>query len=308
MIVTNLKYALENNLLKKLDLMIDRCERDKPVRDILIICEGAEGEGKTNTSIALAYYVKYKTGRDIHLFFRVKELVNFAKTTYRKIIIWDEPALDSLRKDWYKKANIDLIRLLLMARKRQHFFIFNLTRFWQFDTLFSNERAMALIKMYSRKQKQAGRFLYIRKRDLQKLMDDYNRSKKKNYKKYSSKYVRGQMPEVMLKLMDSMGVIINGKVATYQDYEIEKDKAIESIGEVEEDNEKRYRKKLNDLRYTISTLKYPINDLHDMLKALGITKSGIQRWARREFDADAGGEDINNIGVKGGGDVVGNNG
>lgn len=63
MIVTRFKYPLEKNLVPKIDLMIKRCITNKGKKDNLLLCEGAEGEGKTTLSIAIAYYVSEQTGR-----------------------------------------------------------------------------------------------------------------------------------------------------------------------------------------------------------------------------------------------------
>lgn len=116
MIVTDLKYFLEEPIVKKLNIMINRCEQQHPKKDAVLIIEGGEGEGKSNTSIVNAYYVKSQTNREIHLFFRLKALIEFAKSTERMIIIWDEPALDALSSDWYKRINKDLITLLMVGK------------------------------------------------------------------------------------------------------------------------------------------------------------------------------------------------
>ena len=120
--VTDLDYHLENKLVRKLNIMLDRCTNPKKRRDALLLIEGAEGEGKTNASWAISYYLKHETKREIHMFFRLNNLIEFAQQTEGKIIIWDEPALDSLSMDWWKRTNMDLIRLLMMCRKKRHFF------------------------------------------------------------------------------------------------------------------------------------------------------------------------------------------
>ena len=131
--VTDLNYYMENRLIKKLDLIIKRCEQKQPKKDACITMEGQEGEGKTNSSLACAYYIKNKTGRDIHLFFRLKPLIDFAKTTERKIIIWDEPALDSLNAEHFKEINRDLTKLLMTVRKKRHIFFWCFTKFYKFN-------------------------------------------------------------------------------------------------------------------------------------------------------------------------------
>jgi hypothetical protein len=119
-------------LFKKLEVMIERCTNDKRKRDAVLINEGAEGEGKSNAAVLEAGFIKALTGRDIHLFFRLKEMMNFAQKTEGKIIIWDEPALDSLSSDAITTLNKDMTRLFMAIRKKRHFFLINYTKFWKF--------------------------------------------------------------------------------------------------------------------------------------------------------------------------------
>ena len=229
MIVTDLKYYLENRLLPKLDLMIKRCEQNQPKKDALLIVEGGEGEGKTNTSIALAYYFKSKTKRDIHMFFKLQNLIEFAKSHEKKIIIWDEPAIDSLSTDWYKKANKDLMRLLMTARKKRHIFIFNLTRFYKFSEYIVVDRSICLIHMYSRREIETGRFAYIKRGSLEFLYNSYRFGKKRRYRDLCT--IRGGFPEVLEKHFHKMGIYVEGKIATsLEEYDKFKDEAILSIG------------------------------------------------------------------------------
>ena len=97
--VTDLNYALENRLIKRLDKFVDMVQRKKCVQDVLFCIGGLTGAGKTNSALVMAYYLKWVTGRDIHLFFSTEKAANFLKETREKIIIIDEPSLDSLSKD-----------------------------------------------------------------------------------------------------------------------------------------------------------------------------------------------------------------
>jgi len=265
--VTDLNYSLEKRLIKKLDIIIKRVEREHPKKDACLSIEGLEGEGKTNTSCAIAYYMKHQTGREIYLSFRLEPLIEFAKKNEKKIIIWDEPALDSLSTDWYKKTNKDLIRLLMVVRKKRHVFIFNFTKFYKFSEYIIVDRAIGLIHMYSRHQIESGRFMYIRKRGLETLYNAYRRSKKRLYAKLCC--VRGTFPEVLEKKFTQMGIniltekgIINN--ATYQDYEKLKDEAIESVGVEDE--------KVNLKEIQLKMLKYKVSQLS---KVLGIEAAKI---------------------------------
>jgi len=225
MIVTDLKYALENRLIKKLDLMIKRCEK----KDVLLIIEGAEGEGKTNTSEVIAYYLKYRTNRPINMFFTLDKMFEFAKSTKEQIIIWDEPALDSLSTDWFKSKSKDLIRLLMTCRKLKHFLIFNFVRFYKFSEYIVVDRAHGFIHMYIRKNNQEGRFVYIKRKNIEKLYNLYRTKKIRGYRQCKS--FGGWIP-LIEKHFKHLDMTIEGKPhCTINDYENFKDKAIASIGE-----------------------------------------------------------------------------
>ena len=280
--VTDLEYYLDPVLIKKLDIMIRRCTTNKTKKDALLINEGAEGEGKTNSSVAEAYYIKYKTGRPIHLFFKLRNMINFAKNTEKKIIIWDEPGLDSLSTDQQNKLNKDLIRLLMAVRIKRHFFIFNLTKFYKFPEYIVVDRCLGLVHMYSRREVDPGRFVYIRKRSLEKLYTTYKSSRKRLYKKLKS--FRGSFSDLLNpknEKFSKMGVTVEGFTnATLNDYEFEKNKAIGMIGEVEKEKEKvnKEKIKLKQLRYLISQIKPPIKTKEELALALQVDTKRLREW------------------------------
>lgn len=199
--VTKFQYPLEKNLVTYLDLMIDRCDNEnKSKKDVVLLCEGGEGEGKSTCSIAIAYYVAEKTGRPFshkNVFFDVEKMIEFAQNTEKQIIIWDEPALQALSTDWASKAVKNLSRLLMMARMKRHFIIINMTKFYKFNEYIVVDRAIGMIHVYSRRNIQSGRFVYIKQKNLEMLWRDYRFSKKRNYRKYSAKKVRGMFPDVL---------------------------------------------------------------------------------------------------------------
>jgi hypothetical protein len=284
--VTDLQYALENRLLKKLDLMIDRCTTNQPKRDAVLINEGGEGEGKSNTSVAEAYYIKSKTNRPIYLFFRLHALVEYAKTTKEQIIIWDEPSLDSLAQEHYKDINIQLMKLLMTCRKNRHFFIINMTKFWKFNEYVVVDRCLGMVHMYSRREMEIGRFVYINKRSLEPLFIGYKRTKKRLYKKYAR--FRGSFPNIMEKYFDRMGITmvgIDGKFypnATYDIYEREKDKAIVSIGSKEDkERDNKEAKELKELKYKIGLVKPPIKTKIELAKQLGLSVDTLLNWVKK---------------------------
>lgn len=282
-IVTDLKYHLETKLVEKLDLMIARCIDKQKRKDAVLIIEGSEGEGKTNTSEAIAYYVKDKTKRDIHMFFRLKQMFDFAKSTEGKIIIWDEPSLDSLSTDWYSSASKDLIRLLMTCRKKRHFLIFNFVKFYKFSEYIVVDRSLALIHMYSRNETQSGRFIYIKKKCLEMLYADYKQKKKRNYKKYMS--FGGSFP-IVEKHLDKMGLIIEGVPnCTLQMYEELKDKAINSMGDKTKENPELLKYK--ELKVKLSKLKFPILTKEQFSLGIGINPKTIYKWGKALEDTES---------------------
>jgi hypothetical protein len=260
--------------------MINRCEQTQPKKDNLLLIEGAEGEGKTNDSVAVAYYVKSKTNREIHLFFSLNNLINFSKNTQDKIIIWDEPALDALGSDWYKETNKDLIRLLMTIRKNRHFFIFNLTKFFKFQEYIVVDRGMGMIHVYSRKEIVTGRFVYIKKRNLERLYTGYRFQKKRLYGKLKS--FGGAFPEVLEKHFDKMNICVeNIPNASYRDYLSMKDKALQRIG-TNGTKKNKFKVLYENLKSKVGNFEFPIKNKQELAERLGISLQSLYNWAKKE--------------------------
>jgi len=241
MIVTKFNYPMEKNLVAKLDLMIDRCETKKAKKDVVLIVEGKEGEGKTTLAVAVGYYVADKTGRSFgspNVFFDAQKMLDFAKNTEGQIIVWDEPALQALSTDWAKGVVQDITRLVMTARKKRHFIIINLTKFFKFPEYIVVDRAVGLIHVYSRNNIETGRFMFIRAKNLENLWRDYRFKKRRNYKKWAEKNIFGTFPDVLNKDYK------NNVLADFDidDYERRKDEAISTIGNKEASKESRNSK------------------------------------------------------------------
>ena len=273
--VTDLNYPMENALIKKLDLMIERCDQKHPIKDACLVIEGGEGDGKTNMSCCCAYYISQETGRPFsisNIFFSAEKLMKFVQTTSKQIIIYDEPSLDMLSNEWWKKEQRDLIKTLMMARKKQHFIIFNITKFNKFPEYVIVDRALGMIHVYARKEMYMGHFVYIKKRNLEKLYNDFRFRKVRNYKKYTA--FRGKFP-------DRMGVIID-----VDEYEKQKDAAIMSIGKSQEKAKEKKKdtlnqKKLLGLKKLLGSIKkFPIVSAIDLAGRLDITTRTLQYWSR----------------------------
>lgn len=246
MIVTKFNYYLDDKLLKKINLMNDRCVQRNPKRDAVLLVEGAEGEGKTSLSIAIAYYISSISNREFshkNIFFDVAKMIKFLQDTDGQIAIWDEPALQALSGDALSKVVKNLKRMLMMCRNKRHFIIINMTYFTEFGGYIVWQRPLGMIHVYSRNESEAGRFVYIRKKYLERLWLDWKSKKQRNYKKWGSKVCRGTFPDVMNPDYENNVL----EEFNFKAYEKNKNDAISSIGtETKKVTEQDVKKKLID--------------------------------------------------------------
>lgn len=220
--VTDKQFSLDNGLKTMLDRMITRSSGNKKF-DNLIIIDGDEGYGKSTLATEIGYYVAYEMGRRFsvnNIFFNVDEMTEYARTNKEQVIIWDEAALGGLSSQWQSKVQQILTQLLMVARKKKHFWIFNIPKFYKLNEYIMVDRAIGMIHVYARNETQLGRFVYYSKRQKEKLYMDFKRKKQRNYKKY--KTLHGSFPDVMADLIDE------------EEYDRKKDEAILSIGREEE--------------------------------------------------------------------------
>ena len=272
-------YPLENRLIQKIDLMIKRCITNNPKRDAVLLIEGAEGEGKTTYSVAVGYYVAWKTGREfnhLNVFFDLRKMIDHLKSTEDQIAIWDEPALQSMSKDALSTIVKDLERLLMMARKKRHFIIINVAYFNKFSEYIVWQRPLGMIHVYSRNEITPGRFVYVRKKNLEKLWYDWKIKHKRNYRKYCSKGIRGTFPDVMNP--DYKNNVLSDFDINH--YEGEKDAAIMRIGE-KKDKVSKTEKKMIEFKYKLASMCKTLEERKELAKNLGITPSAISNWLER---------------------------
>jgi len=134
--------------------------------------------------------------------------------------------------------------------------------------------------MYSRREVLPGRFIYVRKKNLEKLWNSYRVSKKRNYNKLRA--FRGSFPEVLEKHFSKMDITVEQiQHAKYEDYESEKDKAIRSIGNGKKNSkDSKYLIRLNDLRRKVGKLKTPIQTKIELCKQLDYCDKNLRLWAK----------------------------
>jgi len=272
MLVTDLKFYMDDALYNKVSLMARRCTHPKNKKDSLLLIEGGEGEGKTNLAFQIAHVVKDQTGRKFttkNIFYSAGKLVEFAKSTTGQIIVYDEPALDMLGAEWWKEEQLNLVKLLMMARKHRHFFIFNITKFYKFNEYIVVDRSIGLIHVYSRYELEPGHFVYIKKKAVEFLFNSYKSSKRRDYKKYSC--LRGTFPDYVKGIVDLV------------QYEKDKDNAILSIGDAKVN---RWKAELKSWKIKLAKCKLPINNKEDLAEGLGISTRSLYRWAKEEEKAE----------------------
>lgn len=282
-VIDDKEYPLEKKLCQKLDLMVERVTQETPKQDCVLINEGGEGEGKSNSATVEAIWFKLRTGRDVRLFFKIEPLMKYAQATEKKIIIWDEPSLDSLSIDQINNLNKDVIRLFMTCRKKRHIFIVNYTKFWKFPEYVCVDRAIALINMYTRNKTEVGRFNYIKKKKLEILWNAYAKRKERIYNKVKS--FGGKMPNLMDKEFDKLGFWVDNKPnATYSDYEKHKDIAINSIRSKEQGKSKKeisMEIRFNKLRYGVyNLLKKKDISQDEAGQILGYSSRMIRTWGK----------------------------
>jgi len=279
--VTRFNYPLEKTLIVTLNRLCERCTTKRAKKDAVLNIEGKEGEGKSTLSVAIGYYVAEKTKREFsskNMYFDADKLLKDAQETKEQIFIWDEPALSALSRDHHKRVLKDLTRLLLMARKKRHFFIFNLARFTNFNKFLVFQRPLGMIHVYSRNDIIPGRFCYIPQKYLEALWRDWVYKKRRNYQKYSLNKIRGSFPPVLEPTYK------NNVLSEFDinDYETRKDKAILRVGKDDKKKINKWKKKYDNLKYQIGTIHKRTNvKQKDIVKGLDCTKRTLQNWGKK---------------------------
>jgi hypothetical protein len=230
--------------------------------------------------------LKIRTGRDVHLFFKIEKLMAFASATENKIIIWDEPALDSLSTDQLNTLNKDMQRFFITIGKKRHIFIINYTKFWKFPEYMVVDRADGMIHM---REDEVGRFLYIRKKRLEFLWNEKMSHHRRSYKKAMA--FGGKMPSILEEHFDTIGFHVNDIAnATYKDYELQKDLAINTIGKRTTAKEDANRLKLLTLRKKVALIQGI--ERENLANQFGIDTKRLREWAKIDpVSPMSGGED-----------------
>ncbi len=268
MIVTDKKYSMDEMYLSKLDLMIKRM---KGTDDAILLLDGDEGQGKTEFAVGTCYYVSQQMNRkyDVdNVFFDLDEGMMFASQTHDQIIHFDEGALGLLSTQWWNKNQQKFLQLVMTARKKRHFMIICIPKFYKMNQYIVEERSIGLIHVYSRKNLHKGRFCYFTKAKKERLFQDWRRKKIKNYRKYYS--FHGSFVQTMKKVFTPEQLV---------EYERKKDKAIESICAVDKKPEVSERAITLKI-YSDWDGRNSEKTLEDAAEVFGVSSRTICRWKK----------------------------
>jgi len=267
MIVTDKNYYMDNTYLSKLDLMIKRM---RGTDDNLLLVDGDEGQGKTEFAVGTCYYISYEMKRPYnpnHIFFNLDEAMHFVSETKEQIIHLDEGALGLMSSQWWNKNQQKFLQLVMVARKKKHFMVICIPKFYKLNQYIVEERSIGLVHVYSRKNLVKGRFCYYTKNGKERLYQEWKKKKYKNYRKYYS--FHGSFVKAMKKVFTKEEI---------DEYERKKDIAIMGIvGGLGED--KKITKKDIQIETLLKMRKnLPEMSISELADGFGVSKSTINRW------------------------------
>lgn len=264
--VTDKDYYMDQNLVNALDFIT---KRQSKKWDNVIIIDGDERVGKSTFSWAIAYYLAFKTGKKFtheNIFFALKDMLNFARSTREQVIVWDEAALGALSSDWQNRSQKALIKMLMTCGKYNHTWIFILPSFFELKKYIPVRRSICLIHCYSPDNIQRGYFTLYNKKKMKNLYLNEALRKFENYGKdynFHGRYTK-------------YAGIINE-----EEYDKKKDKAILSIAGDDSEKESPFKKKYDDLRRRLFDIPIPNKELAATLK---ISEKTFYNWKASLID------------------------
>lgn len=226
---TSKNISYDETLVRKLNVVIKRLKNTK--QDCLILVTGPEGTGKSTITSIVVQYIAEKTGRIFkptceNVFFLPDIMLKTALTTEKQIIWWDEAALAGLAKEWQRKINLKLSKMLMTGRKKRHLYVFCIPKFFRLseDTV---DRAKFMIRTYENKKGKLGNFCFYKGKAVKAMYNEWRKTKKVRYGHYAvAPYgFHG-------KFNDNLYDIIDENI-----YEAKKDEAIASI--LKDDTDKK---------------------------------------------------------------------
>jgi len=262
--VTDKDIYIDGYLKENLDFC---AKREKKAWDNLAIIDGDEGSGKSTLSWGIGYYMSWLKGNSFgleNIFFDVDKLMDYARKHKNKVIIWDEAAMEGLGSDWQNKLQRKLVKVLMVARNKGHFWIFNIPKFFKLNEYIAVDRSFFLINCYSPDNISRGFFRFSNKRKKSNIYYDWKFSKKRTYKKhvdFSGRFTKAYSD------------LINEK-----EYERMKDKAISEMFS-EKGKSNPYKKQLTKLQEKVLQLPITLDiPFSKLAKGLGYSRRQLYTW------------------------------
>ena len=260
-------FGIEKRLAHKLNLMVERLDK----QDVWIIIDGDEGAGKTNAATYLMYWFACKTGRPFTInnyFYDATQLREFAQSSEKQIMNWDEAAIGGLSTEWWNKSQRELMQFAMTGRVKHHVIILCIPKFSKLAEYLIKDRSIALISVYLRKNRQYGRFFYFTKKKKDYMWDDWKRSHQRKYWKY--KAFGGTIPEVFSKLF------------TEEEMKVYDKRKLDMIKNIGKKVPRADREELKEFKRLIAKVKFPIRTQEEYAKQIGVDSRNIRKWAERE--------------------------
>lgn len=272
---TSKNISYDETLIRKLNVVVKRLKKTK--QDCLILITGPEGTGKSTIASILVQYIAENTGRIFkptceNVFFLPDIMLRTALTTEKQIIWWDEAALAGLAKEWQRKINLKLSKMLMTGRKKRHLYVFCIPKFFRLseDTV---DRAKFMIRTYENKRGKLGNFCFYKGKAVKAMYNEWRKTKKVRYGHYA------QAPYGFHgKFNDNLYDIIDENI-----YEAKKDEAIASILKDDVDkkdkNYKRFMRVFGYLSKLVEKIKKKYKLTHkDALKLIEMPQKTYINW------------------------------
>lgn len=183
-LVTDDHIYLNHHLKDFLDLCI---QREKHHWDNVIIIDGKERSGKTTLMKSICHYVAKQTNKEFnldHIFFDPEEMLKFATSTQKQVIVWDEAALGGMATQWQNEVQQKLNAALMVTGKYNHFYVFIIPSLFRLNRYLALDRSIALLHVYSPDLLSRGEFFCLNEN--QKAWVYNNNKKSETYGKNSS--------------------------------------------------------------------------------------------------------------------------
>lgn len=243
--VTKFNYSMEDKLVDKIKFAM---KRQKQKFDHLWILDGDEGYGKSTLAVGLACLIADLSNKNFNvnnIFFNIDEMTDFAVRNESQIILWDEAALGGMGMEHQAAFQKKLVKLLMVARKKQHFWLFCIPKYYALKP-YIVERAIGLLHIYSHDDITRGRYVYFNKHNKKQMFSQFQKSRIPNYSNYT---FRGRFADLTkLPLVD------------WEAYESKKDKAILSLADDQTQN--RWQTVADRLRVVLGKQTIYLKEIH----------------------------------------------